>query len=258
MGAHGGGSRYRQISGGGSAPLRNPEFPPKLIRGRGINVMVQPAAAQQARQKSPSNRSRSGNVFGQSSVRPFPPAKIKVPVSEEPQSTGLNNPFAQLEVSKLSADSNRSSVRLVIGFLGGRAFHFDIENSQGHNPRYAQPLPFASFLHALKLSVLLGFAAATLATAGPAPGREKSPLRHRLALPLGGEPAAKQPGFDDTSWRTLDLPHDWSNRTTRLTRRRMARRMAAFLAWLGWYRKSFALLPVTAGRSVVVEFDGSI
>ncbi len=26
----------------------------------------------------------------------------------------------------------------------------------------------------------------------------------------GGAQGAEQPGFDDSSWRNLDLPHDWS------------------------------------------------
>jgi hypothetical protein len=45
--------------------------------------------------------SQTGQVFViqmPSQAPPSAPAKIKVPVSEEPQSAGLNNPFAKLEV----------------------------------------------------------------------------------------------------------------------------------------------------------------
>nr|MDA3930584.1 hypothetical protein [Prolixibacteraceae bacterium] len=27
---------------------------------------------------------------------------------------------------------------------------------------------------------------------------------------LGDDPAAKEPNFDDTRWRSLSVPHDWS------------------------------------------------
>jgi translation initiation factor IF-3 len=79
------------------APFGNPDFPPKLI-GRGINVMVSPLPRNK-RAKNPhqiegSPAPSSDNHQPASSA----PAKDKVPVSDEPQSTGLNNPFAKLEV----------------------------------------------------------------------------------------------------------------------------------------------------------------
>jgi translation initiation factor IF-3 len=79
------------------APFGNPDFPPKLI-GRGINVMVSPLPRNK-RAKNP-HQTEAGPATSSDnhqSARPAP-AKIKVPVSEEPQSTGLNNPFANLEV----------------------------------------------------------------------------------------------------------------------------------------------------------------
>jgi translation initiation factor IF-3 len=79
------------------APYGNPDFPPKLI-GRGINVMVSPLPRNK-RAKNP--HQIEGNPAPASdnhqSARSAP-AKEKVPVSEEPQSGGLNNPFANLEV----------------------------------------------------------------------------------------------------------------------------------------------------------------
>ena len=74
-----------------------PDFSPKLI-GRGINVMV-----------SPLPRNKRAKNPHQTEVSPAPPSdnhqpspsappKNKVPVSDEPQFGGLNNPFAKLEV----------------------------------------------------------------------------------------------------------------------------------------------------------------
>jgi translation initiation factor IF-3 len=79
------------------APFGNPDFPPKLI-GRGINVMV-----------SPLPRNKRAKNPHQTEASPAPPSdnhqpshsatpKNKVPVSDEPPSAGLNNPFAKLEV----------------------------------------------------------------------------------------------------------------------------------------------------------------
>ena len=79
------------------APYGNPDFPPKLI-GRGINVMVSPLPRNK-RAKNP--HQTEGNPEpasdNQQSSRSAP-SKNKVPVSDEPQSGGLNNPFAKLKV----------------------------------------------------------------------------------------------------------------------------------------------------------------
>jgi beta-galactosidase len=69
-------------------------------------------------------------------------------------------------------------------------------------------------------------------------------------------PGAEKPDFADASWRTLDVPHDWSiegpfdvNNPTRGS--------GAFLpAGIGWYRKSFTLPAVHAQRRVFIDFDG--
>jgi translation initiation factor IF-3 len=79
------------------APYGNPDFPPKLI-GRGINVMVSPLPRNK-RAKNP-HQTEAGPATAADDQKPSRPAptKIKVPVSEEPQSAGLNTPFANLEV----------------------------------------------------------------------------------------------------------------------------------------------------------------
>jgi translation initiation factor IF-3 len=80
------------------APYGHPDFPPKLI-GRGINVMVSPLPRNK-RAKNPHQPAEGNPAPSSDNQPPSPsaPAKNKVPVSEEPQSAGLNNPFANLEV----------------------------------------------------------------------------------------------------------------------------------------------------------------
>jgi translation initiation factor IF-3 len=86
------------------APYGHPDFPPKLI-GRGINVMISPLPRNK-RAKNPhavdGEDDESGNASGKikPGKLPMPPAsgKEKVPVASEPQSNGLNDAFAKLEI----------------------------------------------------------------------------------------------------------------------------------------------------------------
>jgi beta-galactosidase len=101
---------------------------------------------------------------------------------------------------------------------------------------------------------------------------------------------AEEPGFDDTAWRTLDLPHDWSiedlpqetNSSSAATAPsnspaggRRGRGRVNFpvvgpfspespggtatgytLGGTGWYRKHFVLDEQTLGKLVAIELDG--
>ena len=79
------------------APFGNPDFPPKLI-GRGINVMISPLPRNK-RAKNP-HQIEGSPAPASDNHQPSlsAPAKDKVPVSAEPQSGGLNSPFANLEI----------------------------------------------------------------------------------------------------------------------------------------------------------------
>ena len=116
--------------------------------------------------------------------------------------------------------------------------------------------PFASLLHALNLSALSCFASTALAIAEPAPSaREIIPFDTGWRFRLGDEPTARQPNFDDTNWRTLDVPHDWSIEGPINPPPEGENNGGYFSHGIGWYRKSFPL-PASSGKKVVVEFDG--
>ena len=118
------------------------------------------------------------------------------------------------------------------------------------------PSAFTSVLHALNLSAALSFASAALAGAESAPSpRESIPLDNGWRFHLGDDPAARRPDFDDTSWRTLDVPHDWSIEGPVNPPPEGEGNGGYFSHGIGWYRKSFTL-PPTAGKKVVIEFDG--
>ena len=109
---------------------------------------------------------------------------------------------------------------------------------------------------ALGLAALLSFAsAAGAADSMPAP-REIIPFDSGWRFHLGDDPAAKQPGFDDKTWRTLDVPHDWSVEGPVAKPPEGEGNGGFFTHGIGWYRKSFTLPPSAAGKKVVIEFDG--
>jgi beta-galactosidase len=109
---------------------------------------------------------------------------------------------------------------------------------------------FASFVAALC------FAASVSGAAEPSPGpREIIPFDTGWRFWLGDDPAARQPGFDDSSWRTLDVPHDWSIEAAVNKPPEGEHNGGYFSHGIGWYRKSFTLSP-DDGKKVVIEFDG--
>jgi len=119
------------------------------------------------------------------------------------------------------------------------------------------PSRLASVLHALNLSAALSFASAALAGAEPSPSpREIIPLDNGWRFHLGDDPAARRPDFDDTSWRTLDVPHDWSIEGPVNPPPEGEGNGGYFSHGIGWYRKSFTL-PDLAGKQVVIEFDAA-
>lgn len=71
---------------------------------------------------------------------------------------------------------------------------------------------------------------------------------------LGNSAAAMEENFNDSSWETIDLPHDFSI-TQKFTTAGEAE--SGFLpGGTGWYRKKFILPSSCSGKSIVLNFDG--
>ena len=73
---------------------------------------------------------------------------------------------------------------------------------------------------------------------------------------LGDNNQANQPDFNDSAWRNLNLPHDWSiegefskDNPTRING-------GALPAGIGWYRKSFVVNQSWKQKQVFIDFDG--
>src|SRR5690242_2923139 len=57
---------------------------------------------------------------------------------------------------------------------------------------------------------------------------------------LGDNAAASSEIFNDASWRTLDIPHDWSIEGTVDSKNPTSGAGGYFPAGVGWYRKTFS------------------
>lgn len=69
-------------------------------------------------------------------------------------------------------------------------------------------------------------------------------------------PGAEKPDFPDNSWRTLNVPHDWSIEGP-FDQKNPTGGAGAFLpAGTGWYRKHFAIPQAFASRRVFIDFGG--
>ncbi|MEV0176379.1 glycoside hydrolase family 2 TIM barrel-domain containing protein [Streptomyces sp. NPDC050803] len=109
-------------------------------------------------------------------------------------------------------------------------------------------------------------AAETAAGAGGRSGRHTVPLRDgwRFALvnpggitdPTGAYADAADPGHDDSAWREVAVPHDWSIELAPTTEHGTTSGTGFFPGGLGWYRLAFTLPPTLAGKRISVEFDG--
>ena len=73
---------------------------------------------------------------------------------------------------------------------------------------------------------------------------------------LGDVTNAQLPDLDDSKWRVLNLPHDWSIEGEFSEMNPAGFGGGALPGGIGWYRKAFTL-PVSAkGKSVFIDFDG--
>jgi len=88
----------------------------------------------------------------------------------------------------------------------------------------------------------------------------QSTIREKLLFDLGWKfhlgdlNSAKDPLFDDASWRSINLPHDWSIEGD------FNSQYASCTGYLpggfGWYRKTFDIPQAYKGKTITIQFDG--
>ncbi|MDT5268738.1 MAG: beta-galactosidase [Acidobacteriota bacterium] len=78
----------------------------------------------------------------------------------------------------------------------------------------------------------------------------------------GGAQGADAADFDDSAWRRLDLPHDWSiedlpGKDTPFDPAAISQVQGGYtVGGTGWYRKTFDVPAAQKGKRVVIQFDG--
>ncbi len=72
----------------------------------------------------------------------------------------------------------------------------------------------------------------------------------------GDKTSAQSRDFDDTGWRNLDLPHDWSIEGKTHPKNPTGNAGGYFPAGIGWYRKTFKVPGEWKGKNVSVYFEG--
>ncbi|MFZ7946200.1 Ig-like domain-containing protein [Neobacillus sp. 19] len=72
----------------------------------------------------------------------------------------------------------------------------------------------------------------------------------------GSIAGAQNPGFDDSSWRQLNLPHDWGIELD-FNKNSLATHEGGYLdGGIGWYRKTFTVPESMKGKRISIDFDG--
>lgn len=104
---------------------------------------------------------------------------------------------------------------------------------------------------------LLGMLSLVLMLAWQTQGREVRDMDREWRFLYGDEPNAKNIGFDDSSWKRVDIPHDWGYERG-FTRDGAQRDMGGYACGgIGWYRKKIVLSREDIVQKVIrLYFDG--
>jgi beta-galactosidase len=87
-------------------------------------------------------------------------------------------------------------------------------------------------------------------------GRRGKELNAGWRFKRGDAPGADKVAFDDSTWRSLDVPHDWSIELPFNSASKAGANGGYLDGGVGWYRKTFTLDAASSGKSILIEFDG--
>ncbi len=93
-------------------------------------------------------------------------------------------------------------------------------------------------------------------TVGTAPASVKTDFDKQWKFMLGDESTASEPGFNDSDWRTLTLPHDWSIEHQVDQNAPAGNDGGYFPTGIGWYRKTFDIPVEYRGEKIFLYFEG--
>lgn len=87
-------------------------------------------------------------------------------------------------------------------------------------------------------------------------GRVTTSMDSNWRFTTAGSDQAAQPQFDDSAWRRIEVPHDWSIEGPFSPTNRTGGAGGYLPAGIGWYRKHFTVPDDAAERRVFIQFDG--
>jgi beta-galactosidase len=73
---------------------------------------------------------------------------------------------------------------------------------------------------------------------------------------LGDDSLAKGANYDESKWRKLSLPHDWSIESDFIKDAPATNQGGSLPGGIGWYRKTFILPASAKEKKISIEFDG--
>src|SRR5690348_15753231 len=111
----------------------------------------------------------------------------------------------------------------------------------------------ARFSSRIFITAILLLCSTLFANAQPE-GRENFDAHWKFHL--GDIPDAQSTGFADNSWRSLNLPHDWSIEGAFSPDNPSGYSGGALPGGIGWYRKTFRLPAADRHKKISIEFDG--
>jgi beta-galactosidase len=106
------------------------------------------------------------------------------------------------------------------------------------------------------------FAALMLASFAPLAGFAQKPVRTIVPFNaqwkffLGDQAHGEKAAFDDSAWREVSVPHDWSIAGPVAETNPSGPAGGFFPTGVAWYRKTFSLPATDAHRHVYIAFDG--
>ncbi|KAA6435606.1 beta-galactosidase GalB [Rufibacter glacialis] len=116
--------------------------------------------------------------------------------------------------------------------------------------------PFLPIGFSWAFAFLLLLSASSCKTTEKSAVRERTDFTKNWSFALGENAGAKVANFNDTQWRKLNLPHDWSIEGKFDEKHPASYNGGALPGGTGWYRKAFTLDAKDKDKLFYIDFDG--
>jgi len=104
--------------------------------------------------------------------------------------------------------------------------------------------------------ILLILIATTFSCTKSQTARETIKFTKEWKFILGDSHDFKNPQYDDSNWRVLNVPHDWSIEGEFSRENPASPGGGALPGGIGWYRKTFQVAETDKDKLIFIDFDG--